>query len=94
MTSANKKPAYYDFKHSYQYPMSHGTPMEITSNEETKSEKKSAPVQTWTNQEKVWNPKDYIPPHLCQRKKKVQRQKYHFKSEMDEQEASSNTYSL
>lgn len=35
MTSANKKFGYYDFKVSYQYPMSNATPMEITSKGET-----------------------------------------------------------
>lgn len=49
MTSANKKLGYYDFKHSYQYPMSNATPMEITSSKETKgvhSENKGANVET------------------------------------------------
>lgn len=49
MTSANKKIGYYDFKHSYQYPMNGGTPMEITSSSETKGEKvgeKKGSVQT------------------------------------------------
>lgn len=39
MTSANKKFGYYDFKHSYQYPMNGATAMEITSSGETKGEK-------------------------------------------------------
>lgn len=39
MTSANKKIGYYNFRISYQYPMSNGTPMEITPNAETKGEK-------------------------------------------------------
>lgn len=45
MTSANKKFGYYNFKLSYQYPMSNGTPMDITPKSEThvqeRSEKKT-----------------------------------------------------
>jgi len=35
MTSANKKHGYYDFKHSYQYPMNNAIPMDITPKGET-----------------------------------------------------------
>lgn len=41
MTSANKKPAYYDFKHSYQYPMN-GYPMENSTKHDNSSSHKSA----------------------------------------------------
>jgi len=68
MTSANKKFGYYDFKHSYQYPMSNATPMEITSNSEKKGEEKARSFSERCESTPIWDPKKYVPPHLSKRK--------------------------
>lgn len=64
MTSANKKFGYYDFKVSYQYPMSNGTPMEITSKGETHVQERSEKETKDVGREK--KTKDH-PPWRAQR---------------------------
>lgn len=95
MTSANKKLGYYDFKHSYQYPMSNATPMDITRDQETKGQKEAGAPKTSVQEAQVRSEKEYIPPHLCKRKTPVQGQKYHFSEDQkDRKESGGNPYSL
>lgn len=93
MTSANKKVGHYDFRVSYQYPMSNGTPMEITSNVETKGEGKETKGMEERERKVEVHKKALIPPHLCERKTSVQRQKYYFPEgfEKSDQKGPGNT---
>jgi len=84
MTSANKKVGYYDFKLSYQYPMSNAIQMDVTSDKETKGQKEAGQVQQENQQAPVWDPKKYIPPHLCTRKRQVERKKTLFQKEIQQ----------
>jgi len=53
MTSANKKPAYYDFKHSYQYPMNHGTMEDFTKKDDLSGkETKNVPQEAMGREKK------------------------------------------
>lgn len=93
MTSANKKVGHYDFKHSYQYPMSNAKPMDITSDKETKVQKEAGPLPEAIEPQKVWDPKKYVPPHLCTRKREMERKKTLFQKAIQQDRKESESTS-
>lgn len=81
-----RKHGYYDFKTSYQYPMSNGDPMEISQAYDSASGKESAEKKKESKaggEETPWYKKKYIPPHLCTRKTPLQATKYHFAQNLE-----------
>lgn len=98
MTSANKKFGYYDFKHSYQYPMSNAIPMDITTKGETNVQERSEKETKDVEREK--KTKDY-PPWRAQKRTlhtfpKVQeafqaRKKYLFPGNSEKGQTAANT---